>query len=230
MVLRRIRNALRRATLPYRTDVYWLLREDAARQSADYVSQHLAQAMLFPEREALWNYAIGKVGIPGGLTLEFGVHEGVSTTHFAKALPARQIFGFDSFEGLAEDWAGYHLPRGHFDLGGKMPEVPANVTLVKGWFSDTLLPFLEEHEGDIALLHVDCDTHDSAAYVLQTLACRLVAGTVIIFDEYFGYPGWQKGEFAAWQSLCEEKGLSYEYLAFANMQAAVRITQVGSEA
>ena len=226
MVFSRIRNALRRATLPYRTDVYWLLREDAARQSADYAAQYLGRAMLFPERESLWNYAVGKVGIPEGLVLEFGVHEGVSIGHLAKAMPERQLFGFDSFEGLAEDWAGYHLPRGHFDLGGQMPRVPHNVTLVKGWFSDTLIPFLETHEGSVALLHVDCDTHDSAAYVLQTLAPRLVAGTVIILDEYFGYPGWQKGEFAAWQNLCEAAGFVYEYLAFANMQAAVRITEI----
>lgn len=230
MVFRRLLAALRRATSPYRTEAYWLLREDAARESADYAALHLHQAMLFPDRVALWDYAIGRISGPDGLVLEFGVHEGASISHLAAALPQRRLYGFDSFEGLAEDWTGYHLRRGAFDLKGKMPAVPANVTLVKGWFADTLPHFLADHGGIVDLLHIDCDTRESAAFVLNALGPRLAVGSVIVFDEYFGYPGWQQGEFAAWQQLCKTAGIGYEYIAFSNMQAAVRITRIGVEA
>jgi hypothetical protein len=39
-------------------------------------------------------------------------------------------------------------------------------------------------------------------------------GTVIIFDEYFGYRGWRMGEFKAWKEFVDQHGVEYEYLAF----------------
>jgi len=51
--------------------------------------------------------------------------EGDSTRELARIFPERVIHGFDSFEGLPEDWG--HLGKGHFEVKGELPDVPANV-------------------------------------------------------------------------------------------------------
>ena len=115
------------------------------------------------------------------------------------------------------------MPKGTFDLGGKMPPVEDNVTLHKGWFDKTLPAFLKTNSQAISLCHIDCDTYESALYVLQKIAKRLVPGSVLVFDEYYGYPNWENGEFRAWQEVCKKSKSKYDYLAFANMQVAVVI-------
>ena len=75
-----------------------------------------------------------------GLNLEFGVFSGETINHMAKLRPDMKFTGFDSFEGLPEDMdTGEKLvPAKVFDRGGEPPEVEDNVTLVKGWFDDTI--------------------------------------------------------------------------------------------
>ena len=104
-----------------------------------------------------------------------------------------------------------------------MPTVPAHVTLMKGWFDATLPGFLAAHPGPIAFLHIDSDTYQAAQTILSLTADRLVPGTVIMFDEYFGYRGWRLGEFKAWQEFVAERGLSYEYICFSDESVAVAI-------
>jgi hypothetical protein len=54
-----------------------------------------------------------------------------------------------------------------------------------------------------------------------------VEGTVIVFDEYFNYPGWENHEFKAFQEFVEQTNLKYEYLAYnrRHEQVAVKITR-----
>ena len=40
------------------------------------------------------------------------------------------MIGFDSFEGLREDWAGTDVEKGHFNLDGKIPKLNKNVIQV----------------------------------------------------------------------------------------------------
>lgn len=211
------------ALAPYKLSVYQVLRERAIASSADYAELHLKDAMIFNDARLLWNYAAKSAILEKGLILEFGVFRGKSINHFAKIFADQQLHGFDSFEGLAEDWTGYHLPKGTFDLGGKLPKVEDNVTLHKGWFDATLPPFLKENSGDIRMCHVDCDTFESAQFVLQTISKRLVKGSIIVFDEYYGYPNWKEGEYKAWKNVCKKNKIKYKYIAFADMQVAVEI-------
>jgi len=179
---------------------------------------------MFPRKNKFWDYVASKADLGDGLILEFGVFRGRSINYLAKIFKKEQLFGFDSFEGLAEDWAGSSLPKGAFDVKGALPDVPSNVSLIKGWFDQTLPGFLEDHSGEIIkYCHLDCDTYESAHYVLSSLVDRFQTGTVIVFDEYIGYPNWREGEYKAWQSICSEHKISYEYIGFSNMQAAVVI-------
>jgi hypothetical protein len=130
-----------------------------------------------------------------GLVCEFGVATGGTIHCLAGSTPlqGRTIYGFDSFKGLPEPWSG--LAAGHFAC--QPPQVPDNVRLVIGWFSQSLAPFLAKHPGDAALLHIDSDLYDSARCVLDHFTPRIVAGTVIVFDEYF-ITGQERRAFREW--------------------------------
>ena len=193
----------------------------AIADSADYAEKHMPAALMFAHRVLLWDYAWSKVTL-NGLMTEFGVFKGASINHFAKKTPA-MLYGFDSFEGLQEDWRGHNLPKGFFNLGGQLPKVEKNVTLIKGWFDKTLPPFLASHPEPLAFLHIDSDTYEAAKYLLTELELRIVKGTVILFDEYFGYRGWRIGEWQAWQEFLARTGTKYRYLGFADEQVAVVI-------
>ena len=118
-----------------------------------------------------------------GVLLEFGVFRG-RTIRALAAMTTRTVHGFDSFEGLPARW-GAHFPPGRFDTRGAVPDVPPNVRLWRGWFSQTIPRFLREVEfPQVALLHIDCDLYASAKEVLNGLRDRIRAETVIVFDEF----------------------------------------------
>jgi hypothetical protein len=192
-----------------------------AQSSADYVEERMTAAIIFQKREMLWDYVFGKSCLDG-LILEFGVSEAKSINHFSK-LVNQTVYGFDSFEGLKEDWAGSAYVKGHFSREGKLPLVSSNVQLVKGWFNETLPGFLLKEPGLIKIMHIDSDTYEAAKTVLDIIESRLISGSIIIFDEYFGYLGWKAGEYKAFQELVKRKKLRYLYLGFSENSVAVEI-------
>ena len=196
----------------------------AVEDSVDYVEAKMQRAMHFNFREDLWRYSFNQRR-NSGLVLEFGVWRGYSTQFFAKKLPGNErIYGFDSFEGLQEDWAGNDRPKGYFSLEGRLPKVRANVTLVKGFFNESVPDFLKSHsDTPVSFIHFDADTYEAAQTVFSLLGERITKGTVIVFDEYLGYRGWRIGEWKAWQEFVKEHSKEYEYLAFSDKQVAIRI-------
>lgn len=207
--------------LPHKNS-YTVLDELERRTAADcaeYAQQHMSKALLFKNKESLWDHALSKRTV-SGLLIEFGVWNGHSINHFAGKVNER-IYGFDSFEGLKEDWSGWDLAKGAFDLGGKLPLVADNVTLVKGWFDKTLQDFLAKHQQPLSFVHIDSDTYESAKVVLDIVSSRVRQGTVIIFDEYFGYRGWRNGEFKAWNEFVIKHRIEYEYLGFSASSVSV---------
>ena len=204
------------------TDAYKVIYERAAVTSADYIEKHLSTALLFRDREPLWDHAVAHAKADG-LFMEFGVWSGASINALAARLPDKRIFGFDSFEGLKEDYPGTEYTKGSFGLRGKMPTVLTNVTLVKGWFDETVPKFLLQQPEPIAYLHLDADTYETTALLLDLLKQRICSGTVIVFDEYHGFPNWTNGEFKAWQEFLVKHNLSYRYLGFSLFQASVQV-------
>jgi Macrocin-O-methyltransferase (TylF) len=199
----------------------------ARAEAADYVQAHMTDAMIFEKADALLRFCVEEA--PAGAILEFGVAGGHTIGQIAERAKGKPVHGFDSFEGLPENWSGHLTMRGAFNQGGKLPQVPANVTLHKGWFDATLPAWKAAHDDRIGFLHVDCDIYASARFVLANLADRFQIGTVIRFDEYFNYPNWRKHEFRAWQETVAEFGLTYDYIAFQAQDGAVavRITGLG---
>jgi len=162
------------------------------------------------------------------LYLEFGVWQGETLGFWAARLdnPQARFVGFDSFEGLPEKWGGFDLGKGALTMHGKLPRVPGNVVLHKGWFSDTLPVWSKENPGLIAFMHVDCDIYSSTVDIFRDLASQIGPGTVVLFDEYFNYPNWENHEYKAWKEFAESRGITYTYLGFARQQVALRIDSV----
>jgi hypothetical protein len=208
--------------IPERYSVRYELQKRVASECADYVQSKMQKAIIFENRVALWNHALTKVDLDG-LFAEFGIFRGASINEIATKRPNDIIYGFDSFEGLREDWAGHDCIKGAFDLGGELPVVASNVRLIKGWFDQTIPAFLAQHPEPFAFIHCDCDTYEATATMLRLIGGRIQTGTVIVFDEYFGYRGWKIGEFKAWQEVVSSSGIVYEYLGFAESQVSIRV-------
>lgn len=163
-----------------------------------------------------------------GLNLEFGVFEGNTINLSSERCKDKMFYGFDSFEGLPEDWRS-GFSKGAFNLDGNMPKVNKNVTLIKGLFSDTLNNFLSNKQDKVSFIHIDCDLYSSTKFVLENLKNRFCVNTIILFDEFYNYPGWENGEFKAWQELIKEnENIKFEYIGFniKQEQVALRITNV----
>lgn len=190
-------------------------------ESARYVMTNLAHVDSVTSRFQLLNLALEKVSIDG-MFLEFGVYNGESINHIASKIKCK-ITGFDSFAGLPEKWRDGFV-AGCFKVDS-VPKVATNVSLIKGWFSETLPEFCSNNKGDLAFLHIDCDLYSSTKDIFHFLGPQIKSGTVIVFDEYFNYPGWVDGEFKAFKEFLTEYELDYEYLVFnrLNEQCAIRI-------
>jgi predicted O-methyltransferase YrrM len=212
-------------------DMYLDLRVRAKKDSVDYIEANLKDAMLCSGRKPLIELCMRreKEAALNGLILEFGVAGGVSTRIIAKNAEPRTVHGFDSFEGLPGDWAGTHEQKGRYTQHGKLPRVPANVQLHKGWFDQTLPGFLAKTQGPVSFINVDCDVYESTKYVLEQLADRFRPGSVIMFDEYYNYPNWREHEYKAWQEFVKARKITYKYTGFSTMRyhAAVQITKIG---
>jgi len=155
-----------------------------------------------------------------GLWMEFGVFRGASLTLTAnwKATycnhTTQPVYGFDTFQGLPTNWRP-GFGRGKFDIGNKTKlKVPNNTVLVKGLFIDTLPGQLRTIDRQykchtpVSFVHIDCDIYDGARDVLFLLSNRFVKGSIIVFDELFNYPDFEKHEIKA----------LYEFLIGSNLQ------------
>jgi len=146
-----------------------------------------------------------------GLVLEFGVRHG-TTINLIAGWTDQDVHGFDTFSGIPENW--HDEQAGSYTTHGVLPEVRSNVRLHQGLFEDTLPAFLADNAGAVRFINVDCDLYSSTKTIFDHLCDRIVPGTVIVFDEYIGNPGWQEDEYKAFQEAVDSYGWTYEYLAF----------------
>ncbi len=181
-------------------------------------------------------YALSKISISGQI-LEFGVHSGSTINYISSLYPDETIFGFDSFEGLPEDWnISYNEKfnkhkKGYFSLSS-LPKVNKNVILIKGFFDASLEPWIKDSTLDqIKFLHIDSDLYSSAKYVLLTLNKFIVPGTIIVFDEFYPwgrkrYETWAEHEYKALEEWSSEYSREYEVIARnCHQQCSIRIVK-----
>ena len=158
-----------------------------------------------------------------GWVLEFGVAGGDTLREIAGLNKARIVYGFDSFEGLPEEWRP-GFPKGEFACS--IPQdLPHNAELVIGLFEKTLPEWLALHPGPVAFVHIDCDLYSSTKCVLGHLAPRFISGTVLAFDEIVNYPEYEKHEAKAFAEFLNDTGFRYECLGGFGERAGFRLVR-----
>ena len=134
-----------------------------------------------------------------GSFVDCGVWNGGSTILLSAAAPGREVWAYDSFEGLPE--AGPLDGEESLTLTGeclgaeeKLREVfraYANLDrlhVIRGWFDETFVRTADE-PGPIALLHADGDWYDSVKLTLETFYPRVVSGGYVVVDDYGHWVG-----------------------------------------
>ncbi len=123
-----------------------------------------------------------------------------------------KFYGFDTFEGLPEDF-------GPFSKGSMAVALESlNISdpragFYKGLFQDSLVPFLEQYKsGKKKLIHLDADLFSATLFSLSQLYRFLNDGDILLFDE-FAVP---KHEFMAFKIFTESFYLNYEVIGAAN--------------
>jgi hypothetical protein len=202
-----------------------LMRRDAVMDSFNYAKENMKGAYSSLDRFDGLGLSIkeAKKRFPSrNLVLEFGVYKGGMINYQARKFPELNFVGFDSFEGLQEQWSGM-APEKTFDLGGKLPRVRRNVGLVKGWFAESGPRWKMQNpaSGIPLLVHVDCDTYGATVDVLEFCAEYVENGLLIHFDDYFGFPDWRTGGFKALAEMSERKRWRLTFLSYGTKEVAV---------
>ena len=113
-----------------------------------------------------------------------------------------KIFGFDSFEGMPpitkEDldiynkcdpnyWVGKLNEEGINNVHNTFDKLDLNmdnVTLVKGFFEDTITDNIIDQLGEIAVLRLDNDWYKSTKFCIEKLYNNVVDNGIILIDDY----------------------------------------------
>ena len=119
--------------------------------------------------------------------LEFGVASGSSFSWWLKknTHPDSVFRGFDTFEGLPEDWGGFKKGAMAFD---QSQVNDGRAEFIKGIFQNSLFPFIESNKNLLStkpkVIHMDADLFSSTIFVLSQLYPYLKKGDIIFFDEF----------------------------------------------
>jgi hypothetical protein len=161
-----------------------------------------ADLTVVPPRHARTLYRLARTveheRVPG-VFVECGVCKGGSTLLLSDAAPKREIWAFDSFEGLpvpsamdgdeppfrgGELRASPRVVEAAFELRNRVDRL----RLVAGWFEDTLATAAEEIDR-VALLHVDADLYEPVKLALETFCPKLSRGGYVAVDDYSSFVG-----------------------------------------
>jgi O-methyltransferase len=155
------------------------------------------------------------------LYLEFGVAKGSATRYWSNLLrnPESKLHGFDSFEGLPEDWA---FPKGYFNVDGQLPQIDdPRVQFFKGWFNETLPNYkLPPHEELVLIL--DADLYSSTIFVLNTLEKVIVPGTYLYFDDF----NYRNDELRAFDEFVKRTGMKFSVIGVSRPMAQVMFRSI----
>ena len=139
---------------------------------------------------------------------EFGVWNGASFKYLIKSLNAG--FGFDTFEGLPEDW---HTEKaGKYSAFGSIPKIKGG-NFIKGKFEETLPTFFSEQRPTASIINFDADLYSSTICALENCKSVIDSQTILIFDEFIINPNWEEDEYKALNEFCAKHYWSYEVIA-----------------
>jgi hypothetical protein len=170
----------------------------------------------YNKRELLYEYVVTQYNLDSIRLdyIEFGVASGNSFRWWVNRLKNEdnRFFGFDTFEGLPEDW-------GVFSAGDMRSDIPViddnRIRFIKGLFQETLPEFLKNNNIEKTrrkIIHMDADLFSSTLFSLTSLAPFLNSGDILFFDE-FNVPN---HEFLAFKIFTESYMIKSEVLGAVN--------------
>ena len=126
-----------------------------------------------------------------GVFAEFGTfrgHTAIQIVHAAKRMGDNSpVYLFDSFAGFPPStdeadtfWRPGYLASDYDEVRHRFKDFP-NVSLVKGFFADTLPGFPEVK---VKFAHVDADMYSSTVDVNGWLLDKVAKGGIVIYDDY----------------------------------------------
>lgn len=151
---------------------------------------------------------------------EFGIHSGRT---FSSAINASNYLGmsnmkfyaFDSFKGLPTT----NEEDGHFEAGTfstsrtEFLEIVRKNTgvnlpytnVIEGFYCDSLTSELQNKMPKVGVVHIDVDLYSSTVDVLNFLKPLLLPGSILIFDDWYCFPGGKiQGERKALSEFLEK--------------------------
>ena len=151
---------------------------------------------------------------------EYGVWRGEAFRYLIKTF--KKGYGFDTFEGLPEDW--HDEPAGTYSSDSNIPQIKGGEFIV-GKFEDTLPGFFSEPRPKASIINFDADLYSSTICALNFSKSVIDKHTILIFDEFIINKNWEQDEYKALNEFCLNNNCSYEVLAisFFSKQAAVRL-------
>ena len=151
---------------------------------------------------------------------EFGVWRGEAFQYLIKTF--KKGYGFDTFEGIPEDW--HEEKVGAYSNDGNIPEIEGGEFVV-GKFEDSLPAFFSEPRPAASVINFDADLYSSTICALNFAKSVIDQHTILIFDEFIINKNWEQDEYKALNEFCTNNNYSYEVLAlsFFTKQVAVRL-------
>ena len=131
-------------------------------------------------------------------------------------------YGFDTFEGIPEDW--HDKKAGTYSSDGNIPQIEGGEFIV-GKFEDTLAEFFSDPRPKASIINFDADLYSSTFCALNFSKPVIDKHTILIFDEFIINKNWEQDKYRALNEFCLNNNFTYEVLAvsFFTKQAAVRL-------
>lgn len=160
--------------------------------------------------------------------LEFGTHSGrtfssaINSANYL-GMSNMEFYAFDSFKGLPDinEEEDGHFQAGTFSTSRKefleivRKKTGANFphsNVIEGFYCDSLSSELQNTMPKVGVVHIDVDLYSSTIDVLSFLKPLLVPGSILIFDDWYCFPGGSlQGERKALtEFLQKNKGFTVE--------------------
>lgn len=162
----------------------WIADQD----KKDILNDFYSSKREYYKRYELYNYVVNKLKLKDESIdfIEFGVFDGYSFKWWLANCPNpdNKFFGFDTFEGLPENW-------GTFNKGDMYANIPvvndSRAEFIKGLFQDTVPNFLSTAKFKTdkrKIIHLDADLFSSTLFALTSLGPYLKKGDILFFDEF----------------------------------------------
>ena len=153
---------------------------------------------------------------------EFGVWKGEAFKYLIKTF--KKGYGFDTFEGLPEDW--HYRKAGSYSSEGKIPKVEGG-EFIKGNFNDTLPDFFSVPRPMASIINFDADLYSSTICALNFAQSVIDKDTILIFDEFIINKNWEQDEYRALEEFCATNNYEYKVIGISFFTKQVALKLIG---